>query len=51
MFTYGTPGRPVAVSQDRNGKADIYWYSGYGQLDFDPKLFAKPENAKIEESK
>jgi hypothetical protein len=51
LFTYGTPERPVAVSQEHNGKTDIYWYSGYGQLDFDPKLFEKPENVKIEESK
>jgi hypothetical protein len=28
----------------------IYWYSGYGPVDFDPKLFEKPENVKIEES-
>jgi len=51
LFTYGTPECPVAVSQSRNGKTDIYWYSGYGQMDFDSKLFAKPENAKVEESK
>jgi hypothetical protein len=51
LFTYGTPERPLAVSQQRNGKNDIYWYSGYGEMNFDPKLFAKPENVKIEESK
>jgi hypothetical protein len=51
LFTYGTPERPLAVSQKRNGKTDIYWYSGYGQQDFDPQLFAKPESVKIEESK
>ncbi|MGA7558175.1 MAG: hypothetical protein WCF61_05775 [Terriglobales bacterium] len=51
LFTYGTPERPLAVSQQRNGKNYIYWYSGYGQMDFDPKLFAKPEGVKIEESK
>jgi hypothetical protein len=51
LFTYGTPERPVAVSQERNGKTDIFWYSGYGEVDFDPRLFAKPENVKIEESK
>jgi hypothetical protein len=39
------------VSQERNGKTDIFWYSGYGEVDFDPRLFAKPENVKIEESK
>jgi hypothetical protein len=51
LFTYGTPERPLAVSQQRNGKNDVYWYSGYGEVDFDSKLFLKPENIKIEESK
>lgn len=51
LFTYGMPERPVAVLRQKNGKNDIFWYSGYGQLDFDPKLFAKPENVKIEEMK
>jgi hypothetical protein len=51
LFTYGTPERPVAVSQKRDGKTEIYWYSGYGEQDFDPKLFAKPDGVKIEESK
>jgi hypothetical protein len=51
LFTYGTPERPLAVSQQRDGKNYIYWYSGYGEIDFEPKLFAKPENVKIEESK
>jgi len=51
LFTYGTPERPLAVSQTHNGKTDIYWYSGYGEQNFDPKLFAKPESVKIEESK
>jgi hypothetical protein len=30
-------------------KTDIFWYSGYGQVEFDRKLFAKPENVKIED--
>ena len=51
LFTYGAPERPLAVSQDHDGKTDIYWYSSYGQIEFDPKLFTKPENVKIEESK
>lgn len=51
LFTYGTPERPLAVSQQRNDRNDIYWYSGYGEMDFDPKLFARPENVKIEEAK
>ena len=51
LFTYGTPEHPVAVSQKHNGKTDIYWDSGYGEQNFDPKLFGKPESVKIEESK
>ena len=51
LFTYGTPERPLGVLRQRGDKHDIFWYSGYGQLEFDPKLFAKPENVKIEDSK
>jgi len=51
LFTYGTPERPLAVALQREGKSDLFWYSGYGQVDFDPKLFTKPENVKIEDSK
>jgi hypothetical protein len=51
LFTYGTPERPLAVALQREGKSDLFWYSGYGQINFDSKLFAKPENVKIEESK
>ena len=51
LFTYGTPERPLAVALEREGKTDLFWYSGYGQVDFDPKLFAKPENVKIDDSK
>jgi hypothetical protein len=51
LFTYGTPERPLAVAWMRGEKHDILWYSGYGETDFEPKLFAKPEQVKIEESK
>ena len=51
LFTYGTPERPLAVGWTRGDKNEIFWYSGYGQMDFDPKLFAKPEHVKIEEVK
>lgn len=51
LLTYGTPERPLAVSQKHNGKTDIYWYSGYGEQNFDPKLFAEPKGVKTEESK
>jgi hypothetical protein len=51
LFTYGAPERPLAVAWTRGEKKEIFWYSGYGQMDFDPKLFGKPEHVKIEESK
>lgn len=51
LFTYGNPERPLALMRGRGDKNDIFWYSGYGQVDFDPKLFAKPENVKIEDIK
>jgi hypothetical protein len=51
LFTYGEPERPLAVVWTRGDEHDIYWYSGYGQVAFDPKLFAKPENVKIEDPK
>jgi hypothetical protein len=51
MFTYGTPERPLSVTWVRGEKYEIFWYSGYGQMDFDRKLFEKPDNVKIEEVK
>lgn len=51
LFTYGTPEIPLAVAWSRGEKHEIFWYSGYGVIDFDPKLFAKPEHVKIEEMK
>jgi len=51
LFTYGTPERPLAVAWLRGDKHDIFWYSGYGDLDFDPKLFAKPEHVKVDDGK
>jgi len=51
MFTYGTPERPMAVSRVHGDKGEIFWFSGWGDLPFDPALFAKPEGVKIEEQK
>jgi hypothetical protein len=47
----GNARKPARRSAAARRKNDVYWYSGYGQVDFDPKLFAKPENVKIEDSK
>jgi hypothetical protein len=52
MFTYGAPERPMAVvggGQGDNGK--IFWFTGWGDLAFDPSLFAKPQGVTIEEQK
>ena len=51
LFTYGDPERPLAVGRLRGKKNEIFWYSGYGSMPFDAKLFAKPGNVKMEESK
>jgi hypothetical protein len=51
LFMYGIPERPLAVGRVRGDRGEIYWYSGYGQVPFDAKLFAKPEGLKIEEIK
>ena len=51
LFTYGTPERPLAAAWTHGEKHAIFWYSGYGDLDFDPKLFAKPEHVRIDEVK
>ena len=51
LFTYGDPERPLAVAWTREKKNKIFWYSGYGQMEFDPKIFAKPEHVKIEDVK
>jgi hypothetical protein len=51
LFTYGTPERPLAAAWARGEKHDIFWYSGYGEMDFDAKLFARPDHVKIEEAK
>src|SRR5260370_14544893 len=40
LFTYGTPERPLAVTQQHDGKNDIYWYSGYGAMCFYPQFVA-----------
>jgi hypothetical protein len=51
LFTTGTPERPWAVARHHGNISEIFWYGTYEQLPFDPKLFAKPEDVKIEEVK
>ena len=51
LFSYGNPERPLGVGRVQGDKNEIVWYSGYGQVPFDAKLFGKPESVKIEEIK
>jgi len=51
LFTYGSPERPLGAAWMRGDKHEIFWYSGYGQMDFDPKQFAKPVHVRIDEAK
>jgi len=51
LFTYGTPERPLSVVWLCGDEHDILWYSGYGEMPFDLKLFSKPENVKIVDAK
>jgi hypothetical protein len=47
LFTYGSPERPMLVSRVRGDKGEIFWFTGWGDLPFQPALFAKPEGVKI----
>lgn len=51
LFTYGTPERPLAVAWSRGDQHEIFWFSGYGEMEFDSKLFAKPDHVTIEGAK
>jgi len=51
LFTYGTPEHPMLVSRVRGDKSDMFWFSGWGDLKFDPALFEKPTGVTIEEQK
>jgi hypothetical protein len=48
LFTYGPSEHPLGLARQEGEKNEIFWYSGYGEIPFDPKLFAKPEGIKIE---
>jgi len=41
---------PLLVAHTVGNKGEMFWYSGYGQVPFDPKLFAKPEGVTIAET-
>lgn len=50
LFTYGPSEFPLLVAHTVGEKGEMFWYSGYGQIPFDPKLFAKPEAVSISEA-
>jgi len=51
LYTTGTPERPLAVARRHGNKGELFLYRSYEHSDFDPKLFAKPENVKIENAR
>jgi hypothetical protein len=51
LFVAKSPELPVAVSLRRGDENQTFLYSLYARTEFDPKLFAKPENVRIEDSK
>lgn len=52
MLTISSPReRPLAVGRAVGDKGEVFIYSAYEEVPFDPKLFAKPDGAKISEAK
>lgn len=51
LFLAKSPELPMAVSLKRGDKTEIFLYSQYDRMEFDAKLFAKPGDVKIEDSK
>jgi hypothetical protein len=52
MFTVGAPNeRPFAVARSVGEKGEVFVYTAYEEVPFDPKLFAKPDGVKISEMK
>jgi len=51
LFLAKSPELPIGVSLRRGDKSEIFFYSQYARMEFDPKLFAKPADVKIQDSK
>jgi hypothetical protein len=51
LFTAETPQRPLAVARQRRNARDVFWYDTYEERTFDPKLFARPTDVKIEDAR
>jgi len=47
LFLAKSPELPIAVSLKRGDKNEIFFYSQYARMEFDPKLFAKPADFNI----
>jgi hypothetical protein len=51
LFTSDTPEKPVAVARQHGNKRDAYWYGTYEEVPFDDRLFVKPDDIKVEDTK
>jgi hypothetical protein len=52
MFTVDAPSeRPLAVGRAVGGKGEVFIYTAYVEVPFDPKLFARPDGVNISETK
>jgi hypothetical protein len=52
LLTINTPNeRPLAVGRAVGNKGEVFIYTAYDEIPFDPGLFAKPEAVKISEAK
>jgi hypothetical protein len=43
--------RPLAVARSVGGKGEVFVYTDYEEIPFDPKLFARPSGVRISEQK
>ncbi len=52
MLTISNPSeRPLAVGRAVGDKGEVFIYTAYEEVPFDPKLFARPDGVKISEAK
>jgi hypothetical protein len=51
LFTAGEPEMPWVLTRERGNRIETYWYEIYDELPFDPRLFNKPREVRIEETK
>jgi hypothetical protein len=52
MLTISTPSeRPLAVGRAVGDKGEVFIYTSYEEIPFDPKVFARPDDIKISEPK